>query len=92
MQNTTSDHGGQELYNFIIRVSKAASSFVYFTFESNEGICFYSTLPSSMNQDYRDVTIYMTPEFKEDVERILQILSHKFEVQYLSKELIKDSL
>ena len=92
MQNDITYKETQTLNNIILRVSKADSSFVYFTFESNEGICFYSTLESSLKKDYRDMIVYFTPEFSEDVERILDILSQKFPVQILEKKEIKDSL
>jgi hypothetical protein len=87
MQETDADQKGQPLFNIVIRVSKEDSSFVYFTFESNEGLCFYSTLKSSLQKEYRDVSIFCTPDFIEDVERILTILSQKFPLEYLSKEL-----
>ena len=91
MQNEMTYMGTQTLNNIILRVSKADSSFVYFTFESNEGICFYSTLESSLKKDYRDMTVFFTPEFKEDVERILGILSNRFPIEILEKNEIKDS-
>lgn len=87
MQDKTMDQKDQILNNIVIRVSKEDSSFVYFIFESNEGMCFYSTLKSSMHKEYRDVSINFTSEFTEDVERTLNILSNKFSIEYLSKEI-----
>lgn len=92
MQNEMNYKNSQLIINKIIRVSKKDSSFVYFTLESNEGLCFYSTLESSMNTDYRDLTVNFTPEFKEDVERIFSILSDRFPIEILSENEIKDSL
>lgn len=91
MQNDVTYKESQTLNNIILRVSKADSSFVYFTFESNEGICFYSTLESSLRKEYRDMTVYYTPEFSADVERILDILSQKFPIEILERNEIKDS-
>jgi hypothetical protein len=87
MQEKITDPTDQALDHMVIRVSKEDSSFIYFIFESNEGMCFYSTLKSSLQKEYRDVSIYFTPEFREDVERTLNILSNKFPIEYLTKEL-----
>lgn len=92
MQNKKVYSKTQTLINIQLRVSKADSSFVYFTFESNEGICFYSTLESSLQKDYRDMTVFFTPEFEADVERIISILSERFPIEILEKKEIKDSL
>lgn len=91
MQNNITYQDNQALINITLRVSKADSSFVYFTFESNEGICFYSTLESSLGEEYRDMSVYCTPEFEEDVERILSILSQRFSIEILDKKQITDS-
>lgn len=80
------DKEDQALRNIVIRVSKEDSSFIYFIFESNEGMCFYSTLKSSMHKEYRDVSINFTSEFTEDVERTLNILSNKFPIERLTKK------
>ena len=92
MQNDMTYQGTQTLNQIILRVSKADSSFVYFILESNEGICFYSTLESSLKETYRDMSVRFTPEFKTDVERILNLLSKKFDIQILEESEIKDSL
>ena len=46
-----------QLFNYTIRVPKKDSAFLYFQLEANEGLCFYSTLESSLGQPYRDIEI-----------------------------------
>ncbi len=60
-------HESKKLIEFHLRVDKAGSSFVYFTFEANEGLAFYSTLEQSIDQNHRDLIVYCAPEFREDL-------------------------
>ncbi len=72
-----------ELKKITVRVPKEHSSFLYFTLESNEGLCFYSTLEGSKIDHFRDVEINIPKDFVEDVQKILDKLSQKFSIDYL---------
>ena len=79
-----------DLFHYIIRVPKEQSSFTYFTLESNEGLCFYSTLEHEKGQLYRDIDIKGSLDFQEDVDHILEMLSKSFSIKFLKKETIQD--
>jgi len=84
-------HKDLDLFHYIIRVPKEQSSFTYFTLESNEGLCFYSTLEHEKGQLYRDIDIKGSLDFKEEVDHILEMLSKSFSIQFLKKETFPDS-
>lgn len=80
----------KNLHHLVIRVAKNDSAFVYFTFESNEGLCFYSTLDESLSTMYRDIDLTCTPEFYSNVKAVLQKLAEKFPVEILVDEVVSD--
>ena len=80
----------KEIYQITVRVTKNDSSFVYFTLESNEGISFYSTLPFSKGQMYRDLIIYSTPELSNNLNAIIEHLTNKIKIEILDKKFIQD--
>ncbi|MBD65783.1 MAG: hypothetical protein CME62_11285 [Halobacteriovoraceae bacterium] len=82
----------QELVEYEISVSKDKSSFVYFTLESNENICFYSTKDFEKGSLTRELLIRCTPELKPELDSILKHLQKKFPITFLSQKIIKDSL
>lgn len=55
----------------VIRVKKEDSAFVYFIFESYEGIASYSTLDSKPGDAYRDLELRIPPDFVEEVDELL---------------------
>jgi len=73
-----------KLVKILIRVNKSKASFVYFTLESNENLCFYSTLKSSMNTGFRDIEIFVTAELESSLRRLLDALAKKMELEFLS--------
>ncbi len=87
MENTKQDN---KLLHMVIRVPKKESAFTYFTLESNEGLCFYSTLQESMGQGHRDIDITAHITFKEDVEALLKNLEKSIQIEYLLSEIIED--
>jgi hypothetical protein len=68
------------LYHVSLRVPKNESSFVYFILESNEGICFYSTLKESLGTSYRDIAVSCHESTKDlvidQLARLKESLSH----------------
>lgn len=74
----------------IIRVPKSESAFTYFQLEANEGLCFYSTLESSLQENYRDLELKIPLCFKDEVFRLLNKLQEEFSIEILSETTINE--
>ena len=74
-----------ELLKIIIRVPKHDASFVYFTLESNEGLCFYSTLSESLGETYRDIEISLTKTLRDEFLKVFNFLCQKIEITIISE-------
>jgi hypothetical protein len=72
-----------QLFRLLVRVTKADSAFLYFQLESNEGLCFYSTLDSSLGTTYRDLELIGSLEFEGEILRLLEHLRTAFPVEIL---------
>jgi hypothetical protein len=72
----------QDCKRIVVRLSKEESSFLYFTMEANEGLCFYSTIEHKIGQTYRDVEIYSPILLYPELLRLLEALKSeiKFEI------------
>ena len=81
-----------KVLHLIVRVPKEEAAFTYFQFESNEGLCFYSTLEDSMRESYRDITVTAHIGFKEEVMHIIKRLQSVFSLEVLKEEIKEDSL
>ena len=81
----------KQLYYTRVRVPKDDAFFVYFTFESNEGLCFYSTVDDSLKGAYRDIDVKCTLEFKEALEALIERLQTEIRLDVLNSEIILDS-
>jgi hypothetical protein len=57
-----------------IRMKKADSAFVYAVLEASEGIASYSTVNYQTGALSRDIDLFFSKEFKDDVERVLNQL------------------
>ena len=79
-----------KLKHLIIRVPKSEASFVYFQFESNDGLCFYSTLESSLKEPFRDIDIKTHETLSEELMRLIVLLQNKFSLEVLKEEWIDD--
>lgn len=79
------------IYYYRLRVSKADSSFLYFTLEANEGIAFYSTLEESLGTSYRDIECQGAIEYQEQFLNIIKHLEKSFPIEILEQSTIKDS-
>ncbi|MCO4754718.1 MAG: hypothetical protein KC478_09550 [Bacteriovoracaceae bacterium] len=86
-----SHHESKKLRQIRVRVTKADSSFLYFTFESNEGLAFYSTLDESSDVHHRDVLIHTTPEYYDAVMSEIEHLRKKMPIEILFDKEIEDS-
>jgi hypothetical protein len=80
-----------KLKHFIIRVSKADAAFIYFQFESNEGLCFFSTMKSSLKEPFRDIEIFSPISLEQEIDHLLNYLGQSIDMQFLLTEVIPDS-
>jgi hypothetical protein len=81
----------KELYYSIIRVAKDDAFFVYFTFESNEGLCFYSTVDESLKSQYRDIEVRAPIEARENLQALIARLQSEFRLDIIEEKVILDS-
>lgn len=81
----------KELYYFRIRVPKDDAYFVYFTFEANEGLCFYSTVDESLKGQYRDIDVKCAIEWREILTSLLNRLKSEMRLDVLEEKVISDS-
>ncbi|MCO4795193.1 MAG: hypothetical protein KC493_15860 [Bacteriovoracaceae bacterium] len=79
-----------QLFHMTIRVPKDQSAFTYFTFEANDGLCFYSTLESSLGEPYRDIDIKTHISMKEELERLIGVLSSAYPIEILKQVIVED--
>lgn len=88
MLGTSSDLFNQDsqVKKIIVRVSKEDSSFLYFTLEANEGLCFYSTLKSSEGTNFRDVEIYVPTDLQKNLISELGYLEKFMNITYLENQ------
>lgn len=80
----------KELFYCRLRVPKDEAFFVYFTFESNEGLCFYSTVDDSLKGQYRDIDVKCSIEFRTPLLNLIERLQSEIRLDILSEEVIKD--
>ncbi len=81
----------KELFYTRLRVPKDEAYFVYFTFESNEGLCFYSTVDDSLKGSYRDIDVKCPIEFADDLKKLIARLQTEIRLDVLHEEIFKDS-
>lgn len=81
----------KELYYTRLRVPRDEAFFVYFTFESNEGLCYYSTVDESLKGPYRDIDVKCPIEMSKNLKALIERLQTEFRLDVLSEEIIKDS-
>jgi len=80
----------KQLAFFKIRVPKDEAYFVYFTFESHEGLCYYSTDDDSLKGTYRDILTWTPIELKKDLENLLSLFQTQFRLDILETSIISD--
>ena len=72
-----------QIHTIIIRVTKKDSSYVYFTLEANEGLCFYSTLDHQKESEFRDIEINLTNSLVNEFLTVFNFIKEKLEVTVL---------
>jgi hypothetical protein len=78
------------LYHARLRVPKDEAYFVYFTFESNEGLCYYSTTDESLKGTYRDIDIRCPIELKPALKSLIARLQAEIRLDVLLEEVARD--
>lgn len=81
----------QELRHLVLRLTKESSSFLYFILESNEGLCFYSTLPYEIGDENRDIELNIPIEFEGNVLSLLEHFYKEHPFEIIENEIIKDN-
>lgn len=81
----------KELFYCVLRMPKDDAYFVYFTFESNEGMCFYSTVDESLKGQYRDIEVRCAIEWKPHLLALIEKLQETVRVDILEQKVIQDS-
>lgn len=81
----------KKLYHSTLRVLKDDAYFVYFTFESNEGLCYYSTSDDSLKGSYRDILVWCPIELKTALLELITRLQSQMRLDILKEEIILDS-
>jgi hypothetical protein len=84
-------HQTKQLYYTRIRVPKDDAYFVYFTFESNEGLCYYSTVDESLKGTYRDIDVKCAVEMRDPLKSLIARLQTEHRLDVLLEEIITDS-
>lgn len=80
----------KELYYTRVRVPKDDAYFVYFTFEANEGLCFYSTVDESLRGQYRDIDVKCPVEWRETLVSLLERLKKEMRLDVIESGIISD--
>jgi hypothetical protein len=81
----------KELYYCRLRVPKDEAYFVYFTFESNEGLCYFSTADESLQGQYRDIDVKCPIEARSDLKALISRLQEEIRLDVLIEEVSLDS-
>jgi hypothetical protein len=81
----------KQLFYCILRMPKDDAYFVYFTFESNEGMCFYSTVDESLKGQYRDIEVRCAIEWEADLKQLIKKLQTEIRLDILEEKVIFDS-
>jgi hypothetical protein len=81
----------KELFYCVLRMPKDDAYFVYFTFEANEGMCFYSTIDESLKGQYRDIEVKCPIEWKPHLKALIERLQTEIRLDVLEEKVILDS-
>lgn len=78
------------LNHYIIRVPKEEAAFIYFQFEANEGLCFFSTLDATLGEPFRDIEIFSPMSLKDEMTHLLDYLASTISLQIRLHDEIAD--
>jgi len=80
-----------KLQHYIIKVPKDQAAFTYFQLEANEGLCFYSTLDSSLTLTYREIELFSPLCLQREVTNFLEHLKSAVPLDVTLHEILEDS-
>ena len=80
-----------QLIHKILRVPKDEAAFTYFQLESNEGLCFYSTLDQSLKEPYRDIEAFGDLALEREINHFFEYLRSSVNYEIILDEIIEDS-
>ena len=80
----------QELVRYLLKMPKEQSSFLYFLLEGHDNLCFYSTLPHQTGDKDRQMELFATIEFKDDLDRLWENLKDSLQLEVISLQVVKD--
>lgn len=83
------NHSSQ-LFHYVVRLNKEDSAFFYFQLESNDGLCFYSTLPYEPHTQYRDIDLKGDILLQNEIKHLINKCGEKFKMDILIEEIIPD--
>ena len=75
-----------QIHTIVIRVPKKDSSYVYFTLEANEGLCFYSTLEHQKESPHRDIEINLTKSLLNEFLTVFSFLQRHIDITILEDQ------
>lgn len=81
----------QQLFHYLVRVSKKDSALLYFQLEANDGLSFYSTTEESLGSVYRDIELKGSIEYRPQIQNLFESLKNEFPIQILKDEIIIDA-
>jgi hypothetical protein len=78
------------LFHYVIETNKEDSSFIYFTLESNDGLCFYSTLDHQVGAENRQIDIKGPIEMQNEFLSVMAHLKKQIRIQIIREDIIDD--
>ena len=80
----------QLLFQIVLEMPKADSSFLYFILEAMDNLCFYSTMGHEVGTMMRQVEITCPIEHKMTLQKVLDDLKSKLTLKICSEKIFAD--
>jgi hypothetical protein len=77
--------------SIFLTLPKEDSAFVYFTLESHEGLCFYSTTDQDLTAGTRTIHLQFSPEWETQIQHLINHLSLTIPIHISRTDLIPNS-
>ena len=75
----------KKVFHVVFRLAKKETGHVLHILESQDNLCFTSTLPHQIGQDYRDLSLRCSAEWKMEVLRLLHHLQITLDIDILDQ-------
>lgn len=84
---TTTTTNAPLLFEYTIRLHRKDSAFFYFQLEANEGIAFYSTLPTEdPHAIHRDIYLCGDLLLKDNIRHLIDFCRERFPIEIVSEK------